>query len=188
MRQNSENGSAKKPESPKSNDARNRYVLRHITDALLTLMVQRPFQEITISEICQTAEVGRASFYRNYDSKQAVLEKHLALLLQEWGAEFEAHGDPAYFSESLLRHYDRHRDFYLLLYRQGLSSLVYESIRAACQVAEASCNLERYSKSMFAGLLFGWIDEWMRQGMPESPEEILMLTTSIALKDSHESS
>ena len=36
---------------------------------------------------------------------------------------------------------------------------------------------------MLAGMLFGWVDEWMRQGMPETPEEIVLLTAQIAGKE-----
>lgn len=75
----------------------------------------------------------------------------------------------------LLKHFYKHKDFYLLLYRQGLSDLIYENLRTACKLDESQSNLERYAKSMFAGLLFGWLDEWMRQGMPESPDELILL-------------
>lgn len=57
--------------------------------------------------------------------------------------------------------------------------MIYDDLRAACKLGEAQSNLERYGKSMFAGMLFGWLDEWMRQGMPESPEELLLLTAQL---------
>lgn len=55
--------------------------------------------------------------------------------------------------------------------------MIHETIRAACKLDEAESNLERYAKSMFAGMIWGWIDEWMRQGMPETPDELNLLTT-----------
>lgn len=163
--------------SPSSNEGRNRYVIQHITAALVDLMEKYPFEEITISQICQEAQVGRASFYRNFDSKRDILERHLIILIQEWGKEFEDTGDGNAFSETLLRHFYKYKDFYLLLYRHGLSVMIYDNLRVACKLDEAQSNLERYGKSMFAGMLFGWLDEWMRQGMPESPEELILLTT-----------
>ncbi len=165
--------------SPKSNEGRNRYVIEHITAALIDLMEKYPFEEISVSQICQEAQVGRASFYRNYESKKDILEKHMDTLIHEWGKEFEERGEPSYFSESLLKHYYKYKDFYLLLYRHGLSDMIYETIRSALKITEAPSNLERYGKSMFAGMLFGWIDEWMRQGMPEKPEEIILLTSQV---------
>ena len=53
--------------------------------------------------------------------------------------------------------------------------MIYENIRGTCRLDLAGNNMERYIKSMFAGAIFGWLDEWMRQGMPESPEELALL-------------
>lgn len=162
--------------SPMSNEGRNLYVVEHITDAVLKLMQSEALSEISISQICEEAGVGRASFYRNFESKEDVVKKHLVKLIQEWGKEFEDRGDPAYFSESLLRHFYKYKNFYLMLYQQGLSEMIYENIRWAAKLDEAQNNMERYAKSMIAGMIFGWADEWMRQGMPETPEEIILLT------------
>jgi len=63
MRQTNENV------SPMSNDGRNAYVINHLTEALLLLLAQKPLEEISISELVDTAGVGRASFYRNYGRK-----------------------------------------------------------------------------------------------------------------------
>lgn len=161
--------------SQASNRERNRCVLQHIPEALIDLMGEHALEEITISQICEKAQVGRASFYRNFASKRDVIEKHLLVLIQEWGAEFEARGDVNAFSETLVNHFYKHKDFYLLLYRQGLSAMIYENLRVACRLHEAQSTPERYGKSMFAGMLFGWLDEWMRHGMPEIPEELALL-------------
>ena len=148
--------------SPMSNEGRNAYVIEHINEALLGLLKEKSLNEISISEICETAGVGRMSFYRNYESK-----------------EDEGKNDPTYFSESLLRHYYKHKDFYLLLYNQGLSNMILEALRVSVKLEEANNNLERYAKSMIAGMIWGWVDEWMRQGMPETPEEIVLLTAQL---------
>lgn len=162
--------------SPMSNEGRNLYVVEHITGTVLNLMQQNPLGELSISQICDDAGVGRASFYRNFESKEDVVRKYLEKLIQEWGKDYESKGEPAYFSASLLRHFYKHKDFYLLLYRQGLSEMIYENIRWAAKLDEAQSNMERYAKSMIAGAIFGWVDEWMRQGMPETPEELILLT------------
>ena len=155
--------------SPMSNEGRNAYVIEHINEALLGLLKEKSLNEISISEICKTAGVGRMSFYRNYESKEDVIKKQLLQLIQEWEKDYEGKNDPTYFSESLLRHYYKHKDFYLLLYNQGLSNMI----------LEANNNLERYAKSMIAGMIWGWVEEWMRQGMPETPEEIVLLTAQL---------
>lgn len=165
--------------SPMSNEGRNAYVIEHINEALLGLLKEKSLYEISISEICETAGVGRMSFYRNYESKEDVIKKQLLQLIQEWEKDYEGKNDPTYFSESLLRHYYKHKDFYLLLYNQGLSNMILEALRVSVKLEEANNNLERYAKSMIAGMIWGWVDEWMRQGMPETPEEIVLLTAQL---------
>ena len=153
----------------------NAVVKDSITQALLILMENSPLSEISVTSIVQKAGVGRVSFYRNFKSKQDVLEQHLLNLIQEWGKEFESQGDPNYFSESLFNHYYKNKDFYLLLYNHELSRMIYETIRQGTKIYESQNSLERYGKSMIAGMLFGCIDEWMRQGMQETPEEMVTL-------------
>ena len=155
----------------------NAFVKECITTALLQMMENTPFEDIAITDLVKKAGVGRVSFYRNFESKKDVLAKYLVILLEEWGKEFESLGDPSKFSDSLVRHYYKHKDVYLMLYKQGLSDMIYETIRGAMKLHEAQHNLERYAKSMIAGMIWGWADEWMRQGMPESPDEIAMLTS-----------
>ena len=60
--------------SPMSNEGRNAYVIKHINEALLGLLKEKSLNEISISEICETAGVGRMSFYRNYESKEDVIK------------------------------------------------------------------------------------------------------------------
>ena len=157
----------------------NAFVKECITTALWQMMENMPFDDIAITDLVKKAGVGRVSFYRNFESKKDVLEKHLVILLEEWGKEFEALGDPSKFSDSLIRHYYKHKDIYLILYKQGLSDMIYETIRGAMKLHEAQHNLERYAKSMIAGMIWGWLDEWMRQGMPEDPDEIALLSAQM---------
>lgn len=152
------------------------YVQEKITEALLMLFHRHGIDELAVSDIVKAAGVGRASFYRHFTGKRDVLEKHLQRLIREWGREFEATNDITRFVETLLMHYYRHRDVYLLLYRQNLSSLIYEQIRWAMQMDSAQSPIERYQKASFAGLIFGTIDEWLRGGMQETPREMLRLT------------
>lgn len=153
----------------------NAFIKDCITTALIKQMKTQSFDKISVTELVKVAGVSRVSFYRNFESKQDVLEKHLMKLIQEWGEEFEEKNDITYFSESLLLHFYKYKEFYLLLNCQGLSSLIYENIRWASKVGESQNNVERYLKSSVAGAIFGWVDEWLRQGMKESPQEIMAI-------------
>jgi len=53
----------------------NRLVKLRIARALTKLMEKKNFSDITVTEIVQTAGVARASYYRNFTSKEEVLIK-----------------------------------------------------------------------------------------------------------------
>ena len=72
-----------------SNAEKNSYVREHITATLLKLIRSQPLAQITVSALCSEAGVGRASFYRNYESKEDVLTAHMVRLWREYE---RAHG------------------------------------------------------------------------------------------------
>ena len=49
-----------------NNQQKNTYVRRQILETLLKMMKEETFTDITISELVRMAQVGRASFYRNF--------------------------------------------------------------------------------------------------------------------------
>jgi AcrR family transcriptional regulator len=60
----------------------NEFVKECITTALLKMLKERDFSDITITDLVKRAGVSRISFYRNYESKEDVLRKHIHLLLK----------------------------------------------------------------------------------------------------------
>ena len=110
--------------SPMSNEARNSYVIEQITRALTGLLRAKPIGEVSISELCAAAGVGRASFYRNFDSKEAVLQRQDEALLRRWQRDYDTAKaraltegrEPDNLMVSLLMFYKENRDFYTLVY------------------------------------------------------------------------
>ena len=67
----------------------NAFVKEFITIALIELMKKQQLDKISICQLVDKAGVGRASFYRNFESKKDVLKQYLTKLIQEWGKDFE---------------------------------------------------------------------------------------------------
>ncbi|MFC5745703.1 TetR/AcrR family transcriptional regulator [Actinomadura rugatobispora] len=63
------------PSSPPRNlrERKRQRARDEIYTAALDLLAERPFDEVTIDEICERAEVGRASFFRIYGAKAGLL-------------------------------------------------------------------------------------------------------------------
>ena len=47
-------------------DARIRYTQRILKESLLALLKQKPINKITVKEVCELAELNRATFYAHY--------------------------------------------------------------------------------------------------------------------------
>ena len=160
--------------SPMSNEGRNLYVVEHITDAVLKLMKTTHLNDISISQICDEADVGRASFYRNFESKEDVIARELKKRLDEWWLSAIVKPD-FNFVRALFEHYYENSEICILLYRQGLSHLSLQSVLSACGPKEEQENVNAYGAAFFSYGLYGWIEEWFKRGMQETPKEMAAL-------------
>lgn len=160
-----------------SGNNKENYVPEKITNTLLELLNDKSLKDISISELCDTAGVGRASFYRNFESKEDILRKYDNKLIKIWGKEFESNKNSSVESiiPTLLIHYKKYKDFYIMMYRENLSDIVLKTILDACELNKKINNIEAYATSFIGYGIFGIINEWISRGMQESAEEILSL-------------
>ena len=160
-----------------NNDQKNTYVKKQITAALLELLNEKPIADISISELTQRAQIGRVSFYRNYQSKEDILREESDRLIKEWGHRYETNPEssPETLFPSLFDFYKEHKEFYTIIFQSGMTSIMLETILDTIQVTEEMSNLEAYMKSFWAYGIYGWMIEWINRGMPESGSELLSL-------------
>ena len=160
-----------------NNEQKNTYVKKQITAALLDLLKEKPLSDISISELTNKAEIGRVSFYRNYQNKEDILKEESDRLIKEWGMLYKSNPEsaPETLFPSLFDFYRDHRDFYTTLYNAGMSSIMMETIIGTIQITPEMQNLEAYMKSFWAYGIYGWMLEWIKRGMKESGKELLIL-------------
>ncbi len=73
----------------RSNSELNKLTKESIETALLFLMEKKDFNKISISELVKKAGVSRNAFYRNYKSKEEILEKAYARTSQAWADKWQ---------------------------------------------------------------------------------------------------
>ncbi len=160
--------------SPFSNQSRNAYVTEHLTDALLALLAEKPVNEISISELCDAAGVGRTSFYRNYEAKEDILKAHVKHLFHDWTKECEQTpelplGRLIYL---VFSHFEANYEFYGLLNQRGLTYLLKDILLDQCGFNPEQEVAAAYSSAYVAFFLYGWIEVWFRRGMKETAAEL----------------
>ena len=66
-------------------DARVRYTQRVIKESFLSLLREKPINKITVKEVCELAELNRATFYAHYSDCFALMESIERELLDAFG-------------------------------------------------------------------------------------------------------
>ncbi|HUM83282.1 MAG TPA: TetR/AcrR family transcriptional regulator [Lachnospiraceae bacterium] len=169
--------------SPMSNEGRNTYVVEHITDTILTLLKEKPLTDISISELCDKAGVGRVSFYRNYESKEDIIRNKTEQIFHDWVSSCEIKDDIPLSQKlkDLFGHFEKNRDFYKLLSDRGLIYIFKDIFMDDYGAKPEDEMFMAYTKAYFASVLYGWIEVWFMRGMRDSAEDIAALFQSQGL-------
>lgn len=157
-----------------NNKEKNTYVKKQISSALIDLLSEKNFNDISVSELTEHAQVGRVSFYRNYSSKEDVLMQESQRLLSQWGDLFAQMKSEEYnsFFLSLFDFFKKNEAFYATLYHAGMSNIIMQTIVSTAEISEQMSNLDAYMRSFWAYGVYGWIIEWINRGMQESGAEL----------------
>ena len=163
--------------SPMSNKGRNAYVIRHITKSLLALLENKTIDDISISELCDNAGIGRASFYRNFNSKEDILRAYINQLFDVWKSDWEKNNSLPLSSGigMIFEHFEQHKAFYRLLNERHLVYLLKDVILDMMELRPDLPKDEVYAKAFVVYSLYGWIEIWFQRGMQEYAEEMKQL-------------
>jgi len=147
-----------------------------IADAMFSLMKRKPFQQITVTEICDEAAVGRKTFYRNFDLREDVIDFWLDLRCEEYKKELHTvpmDGKLHYHCTFLKKYTDE----WITLYRNGLHPLVERKFSVFLPDtmplwSENKVEQEYRSQYIIAGI-DAIIRVWVTREFQESVEEIV---------------
>lgn len=153
-------------------------VKTNITEALFALMHEKSISEITVTELIKKAGVARASYYRNYDSKEDVLLTLVEYVLNSFREEADYDLTNYRSQQNVLRafqYFDMYGKYVLDLYQSGLGTqllevlnLFHEDIAGTMSVN----SIDRYKLYIFMGALFNTALMWLRNGKKESAEDM----------------
>lgn len=164
-------------------DARVRYTRMIIEQSFLELLREKPFSKITVTELCQKAQVNRATFYKHYLDVPDLLEKIEEQLFQQIRSVFTSQNiDLESFLLDMLHYTCREKDRYMALGGEnGDPNLMTKTFLVCYESAYPvlTQNMPRLKEnerkmlyhflSQGAGGILTW---WIKDGMRESPETI----------------
>lgn len=167
----------------------NTVVRRSLAIALLKFMESTPFADISVTELTQKAGVSRMGYYRNYDSKLALLKDYLAQIEDDFPFIDLTAASESEFYAFLRQVFDYLSKFELstkILLNQGFEGLILDTLlnskifveyrkkqALTCQAMTALQDKSREYNLVFAsGMLYHTYIHWVRQGQTETPQQL----------------
>ena len=174
-------------------DRRQRKTREAIFDAFTRLLAHRVYHQITVQDIIDGADVGRATFYAHFETKDYLLK---ALCEELFGHVIDTamgalhghyHCPGATAEDSVFLHLLRHlqendrnilallssqnNEIFIRYFKENLAKLV--EIRFAAPIAEKALDVPGdYALNHMAASFVETVSWWLRRGMKESPEEL----------------
>lgn len=181
----------------KKTDRRVRRTRELLTKALIALLQEKSLHEITVKELCDTADINRGTFYLHYNDINDMVEKlendvlnRYELLLKRY-VPSEIAQNPYDILYHLILLTDAYKGLFKTLLRPGgdISFLVkikalfrrtYLEVWSNSKTTHSQAQIE-YSYDFLAGGFVGMIEAWVLSDSPETPEEMAELSTNIML-------
>ena len=107
-------------------DARVRYTQRVLKEALLHILREKPVNKITVKEVCELAQLNRATFYAHYSDCFALLESIENELIDDFGHSLTLSSpfNVSAIVEAIYSIIERHKDACQVLIFDGASPSV----------------------------------------------------------------
>lgn len=161
-------------------------VKNQIVDGLFKLLAKTSFSNITVSELIKTSQVARASYYRNFNDKEEILEYYFDTLKQKRhisSDDFNGQNIVKLHNEleSAFSLFLNERQKITLLLKNNLSGELYNIILNQVLTVAGDMPMdspERYKLYFYAGSIYSVLSEWLLSGTKESPSQMADLILS----------
>lgn len=161
------------------NDKRSVRSAELIEEAFIKLLREKNLEDITIKDIHTRAQVGRATFYRLFDSKNDVLLLCFVNTLKRSLKNYEKNNSEENIIHYLIRHLISD-ETYLLLLNHSSMGILYEGfishgyfeeklIETALPIPKST---QAYLSSSLIALLMSILMTWNKRGRIESVDEL----------------
>lgn len=178
-------------------DRRSRRTRQALHQALIRLIVERGYDEITVADIAEAADTGRSTFYAHFTDKDDLLRSAGSYLKRELVMEHESlaasSGQPEDrllgFTRFMTAHlYEQRQIFHALMRGQG-GPIFVEMIRdVLCEIVRkelpASSNGEALTREVAVQFVVGGyitvVTWWLRSGAKQDPGAVEAAFRAIA--------
>ena len=156
---------------------------KEITDALIKLMQDNPFSEITVKQIVLETGLERKTFYNNFSSKDDVLDSIINKAIYEYVQALTTSPDGPL--TVIFDFCDKNRELLQLLHKNNMLYLLLLKLNVVIPELNESLDMSNnpfraligslepdYIIAFNIGAIWNVIFKWVERGMIDSPEYI----------------
>lgn len=167
----------------------NAKVKKKIREALFTLLKKKKLSEITVTDIVTQAGVARASYYRNYDSKERIVEDYIDVLHDDIMSQIKLSDSYEIFAydnivdgfEKALTYFLQKKSYVMSIYQNGFGNLIQALLDRYIEefVGDMpASSIERYKLYFISGAVGNILVHWLASGAVESPYEVAKIAAN----------
>jgi len=172
-------------------DRRVKYTQKVIKESFIKLLKEKPVSKITVSEICKNADINRGTFYLHYYDAYSLLEsleKELYVQIENTLKNFSTENLENLLETIMLVIFNNKDICEALLSEHGDEQFFKKVLNLAknrsreawkAQNPKITENTIDYFFSFTSSGCIGIIQEWIKKGFSEPPQEIASFITNI---------
>ncbi len=163
------------------------YVTSAFGEALFKLMKTKSIEKITVDELCEEGGVGRATYFRNFKSKDEIITSYIIMKWREYECfhRLKAH---KLNDDYRVRHYFAFcysmRDKNDLIVAQGHHGSILSAYEIIVTDSDTEHAMDTYESYYLAYGLFGIFMKWAKGGYSESLDEMTEIVVKRVLGNS----
>ena len=186
------------------NDRRAKRTKRMIKDALAELIVEKGFNNISITDLTTRADINRGTFYIHYTDKYDLLEKVENEIMEEIQEHIKdidyvnllgmkVVNEPVPYLVKLFEYFKENSDFMKAvlgpngdpLFQRKLKSFMEKALFEKNQIKffdkEKLLIPEKYVIAYIISAHLGLVQQWMESGIDKSPREMALILSKMTI-------
>ena len=160
---------------------------RLLREALIELVIAKGYESVTIRDITKRAQVGYKTFFRHYESKEALLNTISGEMLAEFQALLEPPSSPEEKTINAFHHTAQHPELARVLFASPAAGKLLQPLMAFMKAegehhfggSDMPDELVAYH---FASGMMGLMRWWLEHDMPYSPDQMAEYVNRLVIR------
>lgn len=164
-----------------SNKEAKRFSKECIFNALMSLMEQKQFERISITEIAQKAGVSRNAVYRDFSKKEDILTDGISGITAVFIESLKTRSFDSYddYRLEIFRHLNETKDIGLSMMNTGMTGVLFDSFMMFRGHFDINDRIKSFYENYRLGAIFYLYVTWLENGCTETPEELMQILRQI---------